>query len=344
MKEGNPFTLTFGKQPKEHIIRYEAVEAIRSTFDAEHAVHQTYLIEGLRGTGKTVLMTTVAAEFKERKDWIVVNLNSTRNLLEDLSQRLSEECEAGRRIKPSGINIAGVGVGINSSASSYDSISKTREILASLKKKKQKLLITIDEVVHNQSIREFASEFQLFVRDDFPVFLLMTGLYENIYAVQNDPELTFLLRSPKIRLEPLSPFRVAKQYRSIFNIDDEKACELAHITKGYAFAFQALGMLYYESENKDSLEDILVELDSMLDEFVYRKIWEPLTTQEKAVLKAFSEPRMKVKDIREAAGMDSSGFSRYRERLVNKGILLGAEYGYLELTLPRIEKIIWFYD
>ena len=40
----------------------------------------------------------------------------------------------------------------------------------------------------------------------------MTGLYENIYAIQNDPALTFLLRTPKIKLEPLSLAQITKVY------------------------------------------------------------------------------------------------------------------------------------
>ena len=79
----------------------------------------------------------------------------------------------------------------------------------------KKILITIDEVMHDNNIRTFASEFQLLIRKNYPVFLLMTGVYENIYAIQNDPALTFLLRTPKISLEPLSMPQIAKQYKRI---------------------------------------------------------------------------------------------------------------------------------
>ena len=43
MKPNNPFTLTFGKQPSEYIVRYEATDTILSTFTAAHPVSQTYL-------------------------------------------------------------------------------------------------------------------------------------------------------------------------------------------------------------------------------------------------------------------------------------------------------------
>lgn len=95
-------------------------------------------------------------------------------------------------------------------------------------------------------MRVFASQFQIFLRKKYPVFLIMTGLYQNIYEIQNDETLTFLLRSPKLRLEALSLMQIAMQYEEIFKVDEEMATRMARETKGYAFAFQALGMLVWE--------------------------------------------------------------------------------------------------
>ena len=346
MKKDNPFTLTFGKQPDEYIARYESTNTILSTFEADHVVSQTYLIEGIRGSGKTVLMTSIAGELASRKEWVVVNISSVQDLIDDLAMRLSEAVKPGRRLHPSGLNIsvAGVGVGVKEESDNLGSVARIRDLIGTLAKKNKRILITIDEVLPGQSMRQFASEFQLLVRDDYPVFLLMTGLYEHIYAIQNDPALTFLLRTPKERLQPLSMYKIARQYESILHVTEEKAKELAGITKGYAFAFQALGMLCYEQGDLDSLDSILIELDSMLDEYVYRKIWESLTGQEKKVLRAMTEPRMRVGDICKVAGMDSSNFSKYRDRLIKRGILSAPEYGKLEMALPRFETIIGYYD
>ena len=68
-----------------------------------------------------------------------------------------------------------------------------------IKKKRKRVLVTIDEAVCNDTMKEFVSLFQIYMRQDLPVFLLMTGLYENIYELQNEKRLTFLYRAPKIR-------------------------------------------------------------------------------------------------------------------------------------------------
>jgi hypothetical protein len=197
--------------------------------------------------------------------------------------------------------------------------------------------------MHDDNMKRFASEFQLFIRKNYPIYLLMTGLHENIYAIQNDPALTFLLRAPKICMEPLSIHQIAKQYKRVFDTDDDKSKKLAQITKGYAFAFQALGLLYYEYHDTLSLDEILSKLDDMLDDFVYKKIWSTLSDLDKKILSVFDENPMKVKTICEKADIQSSTFSRYRERLINRGLIIASQHGYVSLTLPRFSKIIASY-
>ncbi|MCR5205768.1 MAG: ATP-binding protein, partial [Lachnospiraceae bacterium] len=228
MKKDNPFTLTFGRQPNEYINRYDNMNSIISTFEADNPVSQTFLIEGIRGSGKTVLMTAIENELSQNDNWVIVSLNSTRDLLDDLAMRLSNEYKKVSSALKSGFNISvgGFGVGINGS-NPENSIIIIEDIFDSLKKKNKRILITIDEVMHDDNMKRFASEFQLFIRKNYPIYLLMTGLYENIYAIQNDPALTFLLRAPKICMEPLSIHQIAKQYKRVFDTDDDKSKKLA---------------------------------------------------------------------------------------------------------------------
>lgn len=343
---GNPFTLTFGKKPSEYIIRRADIEEIEKTFLDEPARSQSYLIRGVRGSGKTVLMTAIAREIADNSDWVCVDLNSSQNLLDDLSYRLVDACEHATGILDRGmdISVAGFGIGFGSK-SDRDSVSRCEEILNMLKKQKKKLLITIDEVCNDQSMKQLASQFQIWIRKDYQIFLLMTGLYENINAIQNDPQLTFLLRSPKITLGPLGLSQMARQYERALNITSDVAIYLAKETKGYAFAFQAVGMIYYDNEKTLSVEKQLDIMDEYLDEYVYQKIWSGLSEQDRNVVLQLSDCKAtKVKDICEATGMSSATFSKYRERLINKGLISANQHGYVELALPRFRKICGYYN
>ncbi|WP_029318828.1 AAA family ATPase [Butyrivibrio sp. AE3004] len=346
MKKDNPFTLTFGKQPNEYISRYENTDTVISTFEADNPVSQAYLIEGIRGSGKTVLMTSITNELGKDKDWVVIDLNSTQDLIDDCAMRLLDSCKRFPNIFKQGfsISIAGFGIGVDGNDSPKDSVSIIDEILSSFKKHNKKVVITIDEVLHDDNMRHFASQFQIFVRKNYPVFLIMTGLYENIYAIQNDPALTFLLRTPKIQLEPLSLHQIFKQYAEIFQLGEEQARNLAKITKGYAFAFQALGLLYYEYRDEMELDAILSKLDDMLDDFVYKKIWMSLSKQDKDVILSIKKENTKVSDICKKLNMSSSVFSRYRDRLIKRGLLMSSQHGYVSLTLPRFEIIAKSYE
>lgn len=342
MRKTNPFTLSFGKQPTEYIARHENTEEVVSTFDADSSVTQAYLIEGVRGSGKTVLMTAISNELRNREEWIVVDLLATQNLLDGLAIGLTEECRLIGNLLPSGINIsvAGISVGMSGNTKPQNSIVIIDRIMKAIQKKGKKVLVTIDEVVPGQYVRDFAGEFQILIRKDYPLFLLMTGLYENIYSIQNDPSLTFLLRTPKIHMEPLSMYQISIQYESIFGLDQDEATAMAHLTKGYAFAFQALGVLFYERKEGETVEDILPKLDSLLDDFVYRKIWESLSEKDKTIVKAMPPDPIKTKDIAEASGMKGSVFSKYRDRLIRKGVLISSTYGQVEFALPRFYEII----
>lgn len=342
----NPFSLSFGKSPNKLISRYDYANQIISTFNSDNPVSNAYLIEGVRGCGKTVLMTSIEKELAQEKNWIIIDLNSTQDLLSDFAIRLVDSCKKLTDIFKKGFNlsVAGFGIGINGEEQNRNSVSIICELLEKLSKKNKKVLITIDEVMNGDNMRHFASEFQILLRKDFQIFLLMTGLYENIYAIQNDPALTFLLRTPKIKLEPLSLAQITKVYKNVFNTDDETSKKLAQITKGYAFAFQALGLLYFDYKDSLPLDKILLKFDDLLDDFVYRKIWEGLSNQDKNVLLAITDSKIQVGDVCKKLNMTSATFSKYRERLLNRGIIHSPQHGYVEIILPRFNEVIKYYS
>ena len=140
MKRDNPFTLTFGKQPIKYINRYESTDNILSTFEASNPISQTYLISGIRGSGKTVLMTSVANQLRKSDDWVVVDLNATQPLLQEFAMRLTDASKQIPNIFEKGfeISVAGFGLGYNGAMEDRDSVSKIETILAKLGKQHKK--------------------------------------------------------------------------------------------------------------------------------------------------------------------------------------------------------------
>lgn len=333
----------FGKLPPTVIARMEIMSEIIDGFDSASPLFQTYMISGVRGSGKTVLMTAVATELQKTGDWIVVDLNPNEDLLHDFAERLKDSSKRLPNYVEKGIDISafGFGIGIGGTGVERDDVSTIEHLLEYAKKKGKKVLITIDEVCKSENMRKFASQFQIFARKDYPIFLIMTGLYENIYDIQNDSALTFLLRSPKAFLGALNLRQIARQYEQLLNLESAKAKDFAVLTKGYAFAFQAFGMLYYKFSKELSFVEIMEKLDDMLDEFVYKKIWDSLTEVEKQVVLAIPEDApIKTSELCSKADITSESFSKYRDRLLKKGIIISPKHGYIETALPRFSKII----
>lgn len=336
----NPFTLAFGKEPLTMIDRNFQLSEIEDSFLSENPSSQIYMITGVRGSGKTVSLTTLYKSFKKRKDWIVVELNSSINLLNQLVSELYEVPSLTNLFIEAKIDLSafGIGVSLEKSRPIINESTAIERMLNVIKKKNKKLLICIDEATNNENMKIFASTFQILIRHDLPLFLIMTGLPNEIDLLQNVDTLTFLYRAPKISLNKLNMLSISNSYKDTLNISDTKAKELAKLTNGYAFAYQTIGFLYYR-DKKINLD----EFDSILSERVYEKIWSELPEKEREIVRSIAKGNTTIKEIREDTKISSSDMSTYRIRLNKKGIVDTSERGKITFILPRFAEVILTY-
>ncbi|MBE5925344.1 MAG: ATP-binding protein [Lachnospiraceae bacterium] len=286
-------------------------------------------------------MTEIAKKLNKKGDWIVAELNPEKDMLLGLAAKLSSENELARIFKAAKINLSffGFGLEVTGQTPITDIETAITKMMESLRKHGKRVLITVDEVTSTQTMREFASAFQIFVRQDLPIFLLMTGLYENVNVLQNEKNLTFLYRAPKIELKPLNIGTIAKNYKGKFKLDDDTALHMAKLTRGYSFAFQVLG--YFTWENDGDYEGILSDYKQYLDDYVYDKIWSELSRGDKRILYGMAKcENGKISSIREILGIETNEFNPYRKRLIKKGIVNGDERGYVKFVLPLFEQYV----
>lgn len=123
----------------------------------------------------------------------------------------------------------------------------------------------------------FASEFGKWLRAGYPVYLVCTGLYENIQELSNVKNLTFFRRATTVQMSTLNMIKMSEMYRNELNVELPIAKEMAMLTKGYAYAYQELGVLYFKKARTEGLEDIKEKLASELFAYSYEKIWEEMT-------------------------------------------------------------------
>ena len=337
----NPFTLTFGRSPLESVERPVQINEILEAFTADTVNQQMFIITGVRGSGKTVMMTQISNKLRVDADWVVIELNPATDLLYSMLSKLNSNQVCTELIKSAKIDLSffGFGVSIEGTVPITDAETAIIKILEKIKKSGRRLLVTIDEMTNSESMKVFAGAFQIFVRQELPVFLLGTGLYENIEELQNEKSLTFLYRAPKIQLRPLNNGAIINKYKTIFHISQESASQMAELTKGYPFAFQVLGYLTWNHDG--DYHAVLDEYEQYLSEFVYDKIWSELSAKDRMVAKAIADEKSgKIKDIRERLGMETNEFNPYRKRLIKKGIVSGEMRGYVYFTLPLFAEYV----
>lgn len=340
----NPYSMIFGQIPTEMVSRLQSVDTVINSFLHDNPKQQVFMVTGIRGSGKTVFMTEVSRIILGDRDFTGVDLNSEGNLLEDLYARLLKNNSLKSIFKSANISLSIAGIGINASGSfSKENIKiEIESMLKAMKKHGKKLLITIDEVVNTPDMRIFISEFQHYLREDYPVYLLMTGLYKNISLLQNEKTLTFLYRAPKIMMEPLNLGAMAENYKRNIKLDSENAIKMAKMTEGYSLAFQVLGSLTYEKDG--DFEKVMPDFRQYLEEYSYEKIWSELSKMDKDVIISIAKigegnnREVKISDIRDALGISANNLNQYRKRLIRQGIISSPQFGYVRIILPSFSE------
>ena len=334
----NPYSLVFGVEPSEYISRIKQRENVVESL--ENDVQKLFMITGVRGSGKTVFMSDIKNYFDDKPDWIVIELSTERNMLDGLAKKLSSRDKLSELFKSAKINLSflGFGVELKGAEPIVDVEVALQKMLQAIKKDEKRLLVVVDEAVNNENVREFTSVFQMLIRDRLPISLLMTGLFENIDDLQNEKNLTFLHRAPKLHLGPLNIGTMAANYRKNLKVDTDLSLKMAQMTKGYSYAFQVLGYSMWESGC--DFEQSKIQLKQYLEEYVYDKIWSELSERDKYIINGIARSSSgKILDIRKKLDIKSNEFSPYKTRLLRKGII-SDDNGYAKFALPLFDEFV----
>ena len=108
-----------------------------------------------------------------------------------------------------------------------------------------------------------------------------TGKTVTLTAIEKADSLTFFLRATRCEMTPLNITMIRCDYEKILGVSREVAEEMVYMTKGYPFAYQALGKYMWDTKSDCISEEVLALLDEALSEKVYKKIWSELSPTDK---------------------------------------------------------------
>lgn len=338
----NPFTLMYGIKPGSTVNRYKEENEVLESFQSDDFIYM-YFISGIRGCGKTVLLRNISEKLSFDNNWVTIDLNPRGDLISSFANKLKDECDKFNFLK--GVSISISLYGITLTKENGDTITDPEiivtHLLENLYKKNKKILLTIDEVNNTENFKKFINFYQSLIGNKHIVYLLMTGLKENINSIMNDSASTFLTRAPKIELMPLEIPVVSLEYKKALNVDEETSVKLAKLTKGYAFAYQVLGYMFYNKNLKTINDDLIDDYHQYLWKNGYVKFWEDLTGVEKSFLIALSKAKSGSKEeILRNSNFSPTNYSQYRRRLLEKEIIFDPKYDKLEFSLPDFENFV----
>ena len=343
MPNRNPYAISFGRIPTQYISRSLIIDDIIDALNSDVVEEQAFKLTGIRGTGKTVTLTTIEKKIREEDDWIVVDLKSNSDITVDLVANLYTNISFISKFVDVNLNLSAFGIGLNiskkSPAASIDAALEA--ILDEIKKNHKKVLIVIDEARKTNALVDFIQEFQILIRRDFPIFLLVAGLHEDIEGIENTDGLTFFLRAAKYEMTPLNIGIIKEDYKKTLGLSDDTAYELAVMTKGYAFAFQAFGKYMWDSGSKELTERVLLQVDEALAQKVYDKIWSELAQRDRWFLKFIvQKDTMSATELLEITKKKHNEWSEPRKRLIEKGVIDGSVRGVITVRLPRFKEFV----
>lgn len=340
----NPFNPTLGDIPSI------LINNDPKTTDIYRLIHQSsfarsFFITGVRGSGKTVLLSHLTKTFMQDSNCYCIDLLNNDEILLSLAQQLYDQSHSTvtKLFDELGsISIGGFSIERHFNKSSLAlTIDK---LMAAIQKIHHYVVITIDEVSNSESIRDFAQLFSALKRKQYPIYVIMTGLPELILDIQNNDKLTFLLKSDKIVMTPLQKAEMISTYAKIFNCSTQLASKLAQATAGYSYAFQLLGYLLFEycqgkTPNMQDYQAILPQYQLYLFDNAYQKIFASLSEMDRRYLIAV-QGNQKLQTVCEILGKDKIYVSQYRRRAIERGLVLPSGRGFVKYTLPAFDQYI----
>lgn len=355
MNKIDPFTRTPGVAGKAYIDNGIADEIINN-FCNEDSSKYVYKITGLRGSGKSVEYSKVIRTLKEKKDWLVYPLSASGAVVSTLISKLSTErfinsratttskssttTVSGNSLIVSGNESISISKSFSDNEHFYSEEATLTKMVETANKKKYKVLIGIDDISKTPDTIKLLSIIGSMILEGAKLYLLVTGLSENIEDFSSEKNLSFFKRADSKEIKLLNKFDITYMYEKLLGVDSIEAKKIEALSMGYAYAYQVIGSLYFCKKEDEVLEDLIPNFERIIFKDSYELIWQSLTPGEKEVVRCIYKSKTgKAEDIKKIM-KNPTTYPVFRNRLINKHIVDGDTRGYLSINLPRFDKYI----
>ena len=354
----NPFTPVFGNEPPILAGRSQLINNVLTGLkNAPGDPNRITIFTGPRGSGKTVLLSTIAAA-ADKTGWISVHTIASKQMLDQLIEQIERRSkhilEEKGKSKLTGVQL--FGMGIQREVSDERKMTWRAEMdnyLDMFAKHDVGLLFTVDEIsAAFPEMVEFISTFQFFVREKRNVALLMAGLPSNVIQMFQNPSISFLRRAFRRSLDPISIPEVRAAIKKTVEISgreiEKAALDIAaENTRGLPFLIQLIGYHSFNQSNKkiivkddviSGISDAEQDMESMILDATINEISDTDIRFLLAMLDDAEESR--ISDIASRMEVSLSYAGHYRRRLINQGIISESGRGKMVFSMPMFKELL----
>jgi len=339
-------------------------EFVEGLEDGPGAAARATIYTGARGSGKTVMLNAVEDRAREL-GWLVVSETASPGFVDRLARqelpRLLESFDpkAVRR-RVTGITgpmgSGGVTWSTTESSAPEATLRSQVELITDLLAENETgLLITLDEIHHNQigELRQLATTVQHAFREERQLAFVGAGLASAITDVVNDEVLTFLRRAERHALGSVAGEDVARAIRTPVEesgrtVPEDVLDVMVKGTRGYPFLIQLVGSQVWrlrKSEREISMESAREGVSDALRR-LGRLVYEPALADASDIDKSFllamakDDGPSRMKDIQQRLEIDANFASQYRLRLIASELIESTGHGHVDFALPYLRDYL----
>lgn len=356
--ENNPFTPSFGRIPPYMAGRKMLLADITKAFKGNgNDPYLQTLIIGARGTGKTALLTRIS-EISSRNGWIAASVTCGNGMLEDIAQQAVSSSahliDISNSAKLKGITLGQL-FGVEwepANATQANWRMYMTGIIDKLAETGIGLCILVDEVRAGiEEMEQLASVFQHFVREGKRVALIMAGLPHQASQLVSSDAVSFLRRATLVSLGRIDDADITDAFQQTIesggkSISDNALKECVYAIGGFPYMMQLVGFRSWDTSKEKSQIDIddakcgILLAQSDLQRQVLIPTWASLSNGDRAFCYSMARGNNNAKAIAADMHKKPNYVSKYKQRLLEQGVIEQDVYANLKFSLPGFKEFV----
>ena len=355
----NPFTPTFGHIPFSFAGRDELVDNVMEGLaDLPGEPNRATIFMGPRGSGKTVLITTIAREVSQM-GWVYAQAFAHeglhKELMEQLKANASHLLSSVSNYSLTSVQVGPVGFGGEYRQHEEESWRlRFQHVVEQLNEQDVGALFVIDEVSPDcKELVDFISIYQAFVIEGRDVALLLAGLPSNVSDLLLDRRVSFIRRAVQRRLAIIPDEDIRDAVQATLDsygktMADTALDMLVQAAGGFPYAMQLIGYhaWRYAGENEEisvaNVEKAIRRAGQEMEHTVIRPTLQECPLRELQYLQAMTldaGPSV-TSDIAKRLGISMTNASNLRRRLIDRGLIKNVRMGVVAFDMPLIETYL----